>query len=208
MFLIRRRGRLPHGTWPTSLCDDGLPIAVIQLAETSRIGSFVHAAGVSEKRRHDLTNLVALGCDLFGHRSRVYHGRGEKDICGEAVVGFVCAHGDAFEFLELAEEVFDQVAPLVDFRVDRQRRGAPWMLRDDDLGVALAEVGDDGIAVKGLIGDEPSKVRPSMSGATPTVSKRCPGRRTKRTRLPNASVSARILVVMPPSIHRMSDAIH
>jgi hypothetical protein len=72
------------------------------------------------------------------------------------------------------------------------------MLRDDDLGAALVEVGDDGIAVKGLIGDEAFKVRPSMSGATPTVSKRWPGRRTKRTRLPNASVSARILVVMPP----------
>jgi hypothetical protein len=28
------------------------------------------------------------------------------DICGEAVIGFVCTHGDAFEFLELAEEVF------------------------------------------------------------------------------------------------------
>jgi hypothetical protein len=58
------------------------------------------------------------------------------DICGEALIGFVCAHGDAFEFLELAEEVFDQVAPLVDFRVDRLRRSAPWMLRDDDLGAA------------------------------------------------------------------------
>ena len=31
-----------------------------------------------------------------------------------------------------------------------------------------------------------------MSGGTPTVSKRCPGRSTKRTRLPSASVSARI----------------
>src|SRR3954469_8807723 len=30
--------------------------------------------------------------------------------------------------------------------------------------------------------------RPSISGATPTVSKRCPGSRTKRTRLPRASV--------------------
>src|SRR3954471_116145 len=40
--------------------------------------------------------------------------------------------------------------------------------------------------------------RPSISGATPTVSKRCPGSSTKRTRLPRASVRARILVVMPP----------
>ena len=43
-----------------------------------------------------------------------------------------------------------------------------------------------------------SKAKPSMSGGTPTVSKRCPGSSTKRTRLPSASVSARILVVMPP----------
>ena len=37
------------------------------------------------------------------HRG-IYRGRGEKDISGEALIGFVCAHGDAFEFLELAEK--------------------------------------------------------------------------------------------------------
>jgi hypothetical protein len=26
----------------------------------------------------------------------------EMDICGETLIGFVCAHCDAFEFLELA----------------------------------------------------------------------------------------------------------
>ena len=46
----------------------------------------------------------------------VLPGRGEKYISGDTLIGFVCAHGDAFEFLELSEEVFDQVAPLVDFR--------------------------------------------------------------------------------------------
>ena len=54
------------------------------------------------------------------------------------------------------------------------------------------------VAVEGLVGDQPPKATPSMSGATPTVSKRWPGSRTKRTRLPSASVRARILVVMPP----------
>src|SRR5712692_7183399 len=39
---------------------------------------------------------------------------------------------------------------------------------------------------------------PSISGGMPTVSKRCPGNSTNRTRLPRASVRARILVVMPP----------
>src|SRR5712675_2510104 len=79
------------------------------------------------------------------------------NICGETLIGFVCAHCDAFEFLELTEEILDQVTPLVDLGVDRQRHGAPWMLRDDDLGAALVEVGDDGVAVEGLVGDEALK---------------------------------------------------
>ena len=44
------------------------------------------------------------------------------DHGGEALIGFVGAHGDAFELLELAEEVLDQMAPFVDLGVDRQRR--------------------------------------------------------------------------------------
>jgi hypothetical protein len=46
------------------------------------------------------------------------------EVCGEALVGFVCAHGDAFEFLELAEEVLDQVSPLIELGVDTVRRPA------------------------------------------------------------------------------------
>jgi hypothetical protein len=50
------------------------------------------------------------------------------DVCGKALIGFVCAHGDAFELLELAEEVLDQVAPFVEVGIERQGRSAPWML--------------------------------------------------------------------------------
>ena len=39
----------------------------------------------------------------------------------EAGVRLVAAHCDALELLELAEEVLDQVTPLVDFQVDLQR---------------------------------------------------------------------------------------
>jgi hypothetical protein len=39
------------------------------------------------------------------------------DVCAKALIGFVCAHGDSFELLELAEEV-----------IERQGRSAPWML--------------------------------------------------------------------------------
>ena len=79
------------------------------------------------------------------------------DVCGEALIGFVCAHCDPFEFLKFAKEILDQVPPLVDLGVDRQRHGAPRMLRDDDLGAALVEVGYDGIAIEGLVGDEAVK---------------------------------------------------
>src|SRR3954447_8079238 len=43
-----------------------------------------------------------------------------------------------------------------------------------------------------------AKSRSVRSGATPTLSCRCPGSRTNRTRLPSASTSATILVVKPP----------
>jgi hypothetical protein len=46
------------------------------------------------------------------------------DICGETLIGFVCTHCDAIEFLKLAEEVLDPVASLVDLNVDRQGRCA------------------------------------------------------------------------------------
>ena len=82
------------------------------------------------------------------------------DEGGEALIGFVGAHCDAFELLELAEEVFDQVAPFVEFGVERQRHGTPRMLRDDDFGAALVQLGNDGIAVKGLVGDQSAKGEP------------------------------------------------
>jgi|SRR5215208_1445329 hypothetical protein len=89
------------------------------------------------------------------------------------------------------------------------------MLGDHDLGAACIEIGDQGIsairafrrsghfgdqgiAVESGIGDQRPEGELGVSGGTPTVSKRCPGKSTKRTRLPSASVSARILVVRPP----------
>ena len=40
----------------------------------------------------------------------------------EALIGFVGAHGDAFELLEFAEEVFDEVTAFVKLDVDGERR--------------------------------------------------------------------------------------
>jgi hypothetical protein len=51
-----------------------------------------------------------------------------RDVGGEALVCFIGSHGDALEFLKLAEEVLDQVSPLVEFSVKRQRHRAARML--------------------------------------------------------------------------------
>ena len=75
----------------------------------------------------------------------------------ETLVGFFGAHGDAFKLLEFAEEVFDQMTPFVHLLVERQGYSAPGMLRDNDLGAALVQIGDDGVAVEGLVGDQRSK---------------------------------------------------
>ena len=63
------------------------------------------------------------------------------------MVGFVRAHGDAFELLELAEEVFDQVPPLIEFGLERQRHRAPRML---SIGLHTRIIGRPG-RIGGLV---------------------------------------------------------
>ena len=79
------------------------------------------------------------------------HGGGDVDHCREAAIGLVAAHGDAFELLELAEEVLDEVAPLVDLEVDLAGLGSAGMLRNHDLGAAFVEIGDDGVGIESLV---------------------------------------------------------
>ena len=72
----------------------------------------------------------------------------------EAPVGFVGAHGDAFELFEFAEEILDQMTPFVDLGIERDRLGAARMLGDDDLGATLVQIGKDAVAVEGLVGNQ------------------------------------------------------
>jgi hypothetical protein len=81
-------------------------------------------------------------------------GGGEVDHRLEAAVCLVTSHCYAFEFLQLAEEILDQVAPFVDVLVDVERLGAPLMLRDDDLRPAFVQVFDDPVGIESLVGDQ------------------------------------------------------
>jgi hypothetical protein len=74
------------------------------------------------------------------------------------LVRFVGSHGNALELLELAEKVLDEMAPFVEFAIERQGSGASWVLRDDDLGAARIEIGNDGITVEGLVGNETTEL--------------------------------------------------
>jgi hypothetical protein len=81
-------------------------------------------------------------------------GGSEVDHRLETAVCLVASHCNAFEFLQLAEEILDQVAPFVDVLVDIERLGAPLMLRDDDLRPAFVQVFDDPVGIKSLVGDQ------------------------------------------------------
>ena len=59
------------------------------------------------------------------------------------MIGFVAAQGDTFEFLELTEEILDEVTPFVHFCVDGGGIGAAGMLGDNDFRAAFVQVFDD-----------------------------------------------------------------
>ena len=52
------------------------------------------------------------------------------------------------------------MTPFVHLGVDLERDGAARVLRDHDLGAALVEIGDDVVAVEGLVGDQGAEFDP------------------------------------------------
>ena len=77
------------------------------------------------------------------------------DHGSEAVIRFVAARGRPFELFELAEEILDEMPPLIDLCVDLERFCAPWMLRNHDLGAALVELFDNPVRIESFIGNQP-----------------------------------------------------
>ena len=80
------------------------------------------------------------------------------DHRGEALVGFVATHGDAFEFFEFAEEILDEMSPFVDFGVDGERLCAPWVLGDHDFCAPLVQLGDDRVGIESLVSQQATEL--------------------------------------------------
>jgi len=78
--------------------------------------------------------------------------------CGKACVCFVAPHGYPLELLDLTEEVFYQVAPLVNIGVNNERFRSPWMLGDNDFRAAFVEVFDNPIGVERFVSDQPAEI--------------------------------------------------
>src|SRR4051794_10659079 len=112
----------------------------------------------------------------------------------EARVGFVVTGGDAAELLDLAEEVLDQMAPLVDLEVAGECGDPVGFGRDHGNRAPVVQLGAEPVAVEGFVRQQGGEVEIRQKRGDPhaVVS----GSRTNRTRLPSASTSATI--VKPP----------
>ena len=82
-------------------------------------------------------------------------GRGEVDCCQEIDGAFVVACSDGAELLEPGEEVLDEVAGLVEFRVVRARVLAVGFGWDDDTLAGLLKRQDHSfVGVEAFIADQ------------------------------------------------------
>lgn len=78
----------------------------------------------------------------------------EIDHRGEACIGLFIARGDASERLDGAEEVFDEVAPFVLFRVMCGVSRGPFAQRNDRLDVAASQTFAQPVRIERLIADQ------------------------------------------------------
>ena len=82
----------------------------------------------------------------------------------EALVGFVVSRGDAAEFLELAEEILDQMPPLVPLDIVGNADGSVGFGRDHRHGAPVGQLGAEPVTVEGFIGEQGGKVELGQQG--------------------------------------------
>lgn len=76
----------------------------------------------------------------------------------EALVCLVVARGDAAEFLDLAEEIFDQMSPLVHLEVAGNADRPVGLGRDHGHRAPVVQIGADHVAVEGLVRQQGGEV--------------------------------------------------
>jgi hypothetical protein len=113
-----------------------------------------------------------------------------------ADIALVITRRNTTETLEMTKEILHQMAPaiLVKVALNHLYTIAPgW-----NHGLRPASSSRKRLKSKALSAISASKSNPSINPSTPRQSWRWPGNRTKRTKLPNASTKATILVLRPP----------
>lgn len=85
---------------------------------------------------------------------------GDVPGCPIAYVGFVVSGVDASEFLDLAEVIFDEVAPFVHFLVMRDVCSAVALGRNDGFCAALGQVLAEMVCVESFVAEEGVKGQP------------------------------------------------
>lgn len=78
----------------------------------------------------------------------------DTDHRGEAGIGLFIARRDASKRLDRAEEVFDEMAPLVHFRVMRRMSGGPLAQRNDSLDAAAGQPLAQPMGIERLVADD------------------------------------------------------
>src|SRR3954453_18760786 len=81
------------------------------------------------------------------------------DVWVEARISFVVAGGNPSEPFDLAEEVLDEMAPLVHLEVAGNAGGAVGLGRDHGLSAPLVQVSADRIGVEGLVGEQGCEIK-------------------------------------------------
>lgn len=82
----------------------------------------------------------------------------EMDHGSEAAVGFLIACGESTKGLEFAEEILDQMTPLVDLEVAWDAAGPIELRRDDGLSTAFIQFRAQPVAVERLVTEKSRKV--------------------------------------------------
>ena len=97
----------------------------------------------------------------------------------KALVGFIGAHGDSLEFLEFAKEVLDEVPPFVELASSGRGNARLGCCEMTILAPRSFRPAIIRLLSNALSAINPSKARPSMSGATPAVSKTMAGQKNE-----------------------------